>query len=105
MRETVFLTRIANLVMVKKHDGSWRMCIDDYDLNKACPKDCYPLLEIDQKVESLEGFKLKCFLDAYKGYHQILMSEDKEKTTFYTNHDSFCYTKMPFRLKNAGVTY
>lgn len=45
-------------------------------------------------------------MDAYKGYHQILMSkEDKEKTTFYTDHGAFCYTKMPFGLKNAGATY
>ncbi|XP_023745788.1 uncharacterized protein LOC111893943 [Lactuca sativa] len=49
---------------------------------------------------------MKCFLDAYKGYHQILMSkEDKEKTAFYTDHGTFCYTKMPFGLKNAGATY
>nr|KAJ0209762.1 hypothetical protein LSAT_V11C400219330 [Lactuca sativa] len=106
VREAIFPTWIANPVMVRKQDGSWRMCIDFSDLNKACPKDFYPLPEIDQKVESLQGFKLKCFLDAYKGYHQILMSnEDEEKTTFYTYHGTFCYTKMPFGLKNAGATY
>ncbi|XP_023737239.2 uncharacterized protein LOC111885192 [Lactuca sativa] len=92
--------------MVRKQDGSWHICIYFSDLNKACPKDCYPLPEIDQKVESLHGFKLKCFLDAYKGYHQILMSkEDEEKTTFYIDHGTLCYTKMPFGLKNARVTY
>ena len=92
--------------MVHKQDGSWRMCIDFSDPKKACAKDCYPLPEINQKVESLQGYKLKCFLDAYKGYHQILMSkEDEEKTTFYTDHGTFCYTKMPFGLKNAGATY
>ncbi|KAI3767600.1 hypothetical protein L2E82_17847 [Cichorium intybus] len=92
--------------MVKKHDDSWRMCIDYTDLNKACPKDCYPLPEIDQKVESLQGFRWKCFLDAYKGYHQIQMKkEDEEKTTFYTDRGTFCYQKMPFGLKNAGATY
>ncbi|KAI3767660.1 hypothetical protein L2E82_17975 [Cichorium intybus] len=106
VREAFFPTWIANPVMVKKSDGSWRMCIDYTDLNKACPKDCYPLLEIDQKVESLEGFKWKCFLDAYKGYHQILMrKEDEDKTAFYTDHGTFCYQKMPFGLKNAGATY
>ncbi|GJW50721.1 reverse transcriptase domain-containing protein [Tanacetum coccineum] len=61
---------------------------------------------MDQKVESLEGFKLKCFLDAYKGYHQIRMArEDEEKMPFHTEHETFCYEKMPFGLKNAGATY
>ncbi|KAL7601627.1 hypothetical protein Lser_V15G24154 [Lactuca serriola] len=106
VREAMFPTWIENPVMVRKQDGSWRMCIDFSDLNKACPMDCYPLPEIDQKVELLQGFKLKCFLDAYKRYHQILMSkEDEEKTAFYTDHGTFCYTKMPFGLKNAGATY
>ena len=106
IREAIFPTWIANPVMVKKPNGSWRMCIDYSDLNNACPKDCYPLPEIDQKVESLEGFKYKCFLDAHKGYHQILMRhEDEEKTAFYTNRGTFCYQKMPFGLKNAGATY
>ncbi|GJU13934.1 reverse transcriptase domain-containing protein [Tanacetum coccineum] len=92
--------------MVKKHDGTWRMCVDFKDLNNACPKDCYPLPEIDWKVESLCGYSFKCFLDAYKGYHQIKMAkEDEEKTAFITSQGIFCYSKMPFGLKNAGSTY
>jgi hypothetical protein len=92
--------------MVKKSDGSWRMCVDFTDLNKACPQDCYPLPEIDWKVESLCGYPFKCFLDAYKGYHQIQMAkEDEEKTAFHTSQGVYCYTKMPFGLKNAGATY
>nr|GEV01906.1 hypothetical protein [Tanacetum cinerariifolium] len=84
----------------------WRMCIDFKDLNKACPKDGYPLLEMDWKVESLYGFPFKCFLDAYKGYHQIQMAmKDEEKTAFITSQRIFCYTKMPFGLRNAGETY
>ncbi|GJS61129.1 reverse transcriptase domain-containing protein, partial [Tanacetum coccineum] len=68
--------------------------------------DGYPLPEIDWKVESLCGFPFKCFLDAYKGYHQIQMAEeDEEKTAFITNQGIFCYTKMPFGLRNAGATY
>ncbi|GJV58805.1 reverse transcriptase domain-containing protein [Tanacetum coccineum] len=79
---------------------------DFKDLNKTCPKDGYPLLEIDWKVESLCGYPFKCFLDAYKGYHQIKMAkEDEEKTTFITSQGIFCYSKKPFGLKNAGVTY
>nr|GEV68537.1 reverse transcriptase domain-containing protein [Tanacetum cinerariifolium] len=90
----------------KLHDGSWRMCVDFTDLNSACPQDCYPLLEIDWKVESLCGYPFKCFLDAYKGYHQIQLAEaDEEKTAFHTGQGVYCYTKMPFGLKNAGATY
>ena len=45
-------------------------------------------------------------MDAYKGYHKILMSnEDEEKIAFYTNHDTFYYHKMVFGLKNEGATY
>nr|GEX66501.1 reverse transcriptase domain-containing protein [Tanacetum cinerariifolium] len=92
--------------MVKKHDGSWRICVDFTDLNKACSQDCYPLSEIDWKVESLCGYPFKCFLDAYKGYHQIQLAEaDEEKTAFHTGQGVYCYTKMPFGLKNAGATY
>ncbi|GJZ22793.1 reverse transcriptase domain-containing protein [Tanacetum coccineum] len=99
-------TWVANPVMVKKSDGGWRMCVDFTDINKACPKDCYPLPEIDWKVESLSGFRLKCFLDAYKGYHQIQMAEgDEDKTAFFAGEGVFCYRKMPFGLKNAGATY
>nr|GEZ25850.1 reverse transcriptase domain-containing protein [Tanacetum cinerariifolium] len=87
------------------HDGSWRMCVNFTDLNKACPQDCYPLPEIDWKVESLCGYPFKCFLDAYKGYHQIQLAEaDNEKTAFHTGQGVYCYTKMPFGLKNAGAT-
>nr|GEZ36536.1 reverse transcriptase domain-containing protein [Tanacetum cinerariifolium] len=106
MREIYYHDWLSNPVMVKKHDGSWRMCIDFTDLNKACPQDCYPLPEIDWKVESLCEYPFKCFLDAYKGYHQIqLAAADEEKTAFIIGQGVYCYTKMPFGLKNAGVTY
>nr|GEX65289.1 reverse transcriptase domain-containing protein [Tanacetum cinerariifolium] len=91
---------------IKKADGSWRMCIDFKNINSACPKDYYPLPEIDSKIEAVMGFPLKCFLDAYKGYHKVHMpNEDEEKTAFYTNQGTYCYTKMPFRLKNARAMY
>ncbi|GKD09541.1 hypothetical protein Tco_1189226, partial [Tanacetum coccineum] len=85
MREVCYHNWLSNPVMVKKHDGSWRMCVDFTDINKACSQDCYPLLEIDWKVESLCGYPFMCFLDAYKGYHKIQMAEsDVEKTAFHT---------------------
>nr|GEV62885.1 reverse transcriptase domain-containing protein [Tanacetum cinerariifolium] len=71
MREVYYHDWLSNPVMVKKYDGSWQMCVDFTDVNKACPQDCYPLPEIDWKVESLYGYPFECLLDAYKGYHQI----------------------------------
>nr|GFB14651.1 reverse transcriptase domain-containing protein [Tanacetum cinerariifolium] len=106
MREVYYHDWLSNPVMVKKHDGSWRMCVDFTDLNKACPQDCYPLPEIDWKVESLCGYPFKCFLDAYKGYHQIQpAAADEEKTAFHTGQGVYYYTKMPFGLKNASAIY
>nr|GEV54405.1 reverse transcriptase domain-containing protein [Tanacetum cinerariifolium] len=100
MREFYYHDWLSNPVMVKKHDGSWRMCVDFTDLNKACPQDCYPLPEIYWKVESLCGYPFKCFLDAYKGYHQIQMAAaDEEKTAFHTGQGTLkkCIKKSDFR--------
>ena len=82
------------------------MCVDYTDLNKACPKDEYPLPRIDQIVDSTFKCKLLCFLDAYSGYHQISMCiDDEKKTAFVTPFGVYCYIKMPFDLKNVGSTY
>jgi hypothetical protein len=93
---------LTNTVLVEKSDGSWRMCIDYTSLNKACPKDEYPLPRICQIVDSTTSCELLSFLDAYSGYHQIILTiDDEEKTTFITQFRIFCYTKMAFGLKNA----
>ncbi|XP_019230417.1 PREDICTED: uncharacterized protein LOC109211339 [Nicotiana attenuata] len=82
------------------------MCVDFTDLNKACPKDSFPLPHIDQLIDATVGHELLSFLDAYSGYNQILMEEeDQEKTTFITQQGTYCYRVMPFGLKNAGATY
>ena len=82
------------------------MCVDFTDLNKACPKDSYPLLRIDQLVDSTTSHKLLSIMDAFSGYNQIRMDEaDQEKTSFVTNQGLFCYEVMPFELKNARATY
>nr|GEV18794.1 reverse transcriptase domain-containing protein [Tanacetum cinerariifolium] len=76
------------------------------DLNKACPKDGYPLPKMNWKVKSLCRFPFKCFLDTYKGYHQIQMAKkDKEKTAFIISQGILCYRKMSFGLKNVKATY
>jgi hypothetical protein len=82
------------------------MYVDFKYLNDARPKDCYPFPLIDIKVDSLAPFRYKCFLDAYKGYHQVQMAEaDEDKTTFYSEIGMFCHTKISFGLKNTGATY
>ena len=82
------------------------MCIDFKKLNKACPKDSYPLSRIDQLVDATSGHELLTFMDAFSDYNQIMMApEDKENTTFITNHGLYCYRVMPFGLKNTGTTY
>ncbi|KAM1107221.1 hypothetical protein ACFX2B_003961 [Malus domestica] len=66
-----------------KEKGKWRVCVDYTDLNKACPKDHYPIPKIDLLVDSTFGNQLLSFLDAYYGYIHIAMYEpDQEKTVF-----------------------
>ena len=92
--------------MVKKKNGKWRVCVDFTDLNKACPKDSFPMPKIDQLVDSAAGHERMSFLDAYSGYHQIpLFGLDQEATAFVTTLGLYCYKVMPFGLKNAGATY
>lgn len=97
---------IANIVPVPKKDGRVRVCVDYRDLNKACPKDDFPLPHIDILVDNTAGSALMSFMDGFSGYNQIRMApEDMTKTTFTTGWGTYCYTVMPFRLKNAGATY
>ena len=106
VREVYYPDWLANVVLVKKANGKWRMCMDFTDLNKACLNDSFPLARIDQLVDSTTGHKLLTFMDAFLGYNQIKMAkEDQEKTAFITSQDLYCYKVMPFGLKNAGATY
>ena len=83
IQEVYYPDWLDNVVLVKKANGKWRMCVDFTDLNKACPKNSFPLQRIDQLVDSTAGHKLLMFMDAFSGYNQIKMAEgDKEKTTF-----------------------
>ncbi|GJV51604.1 reverse transcriptase domain-containing protein [Tanacetum coccineum] len=92
-------TWISNPVLVKKSDGSWMMCIDFKNINSACPKDYYPLSDIDEKIESVVGFRYKCFLDAYKGYHQVQMAQDdEEKTAFYMDQGTLVDTALQSQI-------
>ena len=106
IREEKYPTWLANVVMVKKPSGKWRMCVDYTDLNKACPKDCFPLPRIDQLVDSTSGHVILSFMDAFSGYNQIRMDpKDEVHTSFVTYFGTYCYKMMPFGLKNAGATF
>ena len=82
------------------------MCVDYTGLNKACPKDLFPLPRIDQIVDSTSGCETLYFLDVYFGYHHIALKQSDQLTTsFITPFGSSCYVTMPFGLKKAGATY
>jgi hypothetical protein len=100
IKEVIHTKWVANPVLVL------RMCVDYTGLNKACPKDPFPLPRIDQVIDSTAGSELLYFLDAYSGYHRIKMKEsDQLATSFVTPYGTYCYVTMPFGLKNAGATY
>jgi hypothetical protein len=106
IREVDYPEWLANVVLVKKYNNKWRMCVDFTDLNKACPKDSFPLPRIDLLVDSTSGHQLLSFMDAFSGYNQIQMTEvDQEKTSFITDRGLYYYKAMSFGLKNAGATY
>ena len=83
IQEVYYLDWLANVVMVKKANGKWRMCVDFMDLNKACPKDSYPLPRIDTLVESIARHQLLSFMDAFSDYNQIKMEETNQEKTFF----------------------
>ena len=77
--------------------------MDFRDLNNACPKDNFPLPIIEFLVDATTGFGALSFMDGFSGYNQIKMNpEDEELTAFRTPQGTYCYTVMPFGLKNAG---
>jgi hypothetical protein len=95
-----------SIVIVPKANEKLRMCINYTNLNKAYPKDPYPLPRIDQIVDSTSGCNLLSFLDAYSGFHQIQMSrQDRKHTTFVTVDGLYCYVVMPYGLKIAFPTF
>ncbi|KAK0596932.1 hypothetical protein LWI29_020323 [Acer saccharum] len=106
IRESCYPEWIANVVMVTKANGKWRMCVDYTDLNRACPKDSFPLPKIDQLIDSTAGNKLLSFMDAFSGYNQIMIHPaNQDKTSFIIRQGLYCYKVMPFGLKNVGTTY
>lgn len=93
---------LSNPMVVDKLGSAWQVRIGFKDLNKAIPKKPYPLLRINQLLDSVAGHELFSFLDTYKRYHQIPMAKkDMDKITFVTDDTYICYTRMPFWLKKC----
>ena len=97
---------LANIVHVTKKNGQIRVCIDYRDLNNACPKDEFPFAIPEVMIDNTCGFERMTFMDGFSGCNQIKMHpEDERHTSFRTPFGVYCYTVMPFGLKNAGATY
>ena len=86
IREVYYLDWLANIVMVKKANGKWKMCIDFTNLNRACPKDSYPLPRIDILVDLTARHRLLSFMDAFSRYNQIKLDKTgQQNTSFVTS--------------------
>jgi len=106
IKEIQYPRWLANIVPVEKKNGQIRVCVDFRDLNRACPKDDFPLPITEMVVDATTGFEALSFMDGSSGYNQIKMDpQDAFDTAFRTPKGNFYYTVMPFGLKNAGATY
>ncbi|GAA0170158.1 hypothetical protein LIER_40901 [Lithospermum erythrorhizon] len=106
IRELLFPTWLAIVVLVPKPNGTWQMLTDFTNINKAYSMDCYPLPNIDRLVDSNASYKVVDFLDTFKGYHQIFMvEEDVENPAFVTEYAIYYWKVMAFGLNNEGATY
>ena len=87
---------IPNMLPITKPSSDIKICTDFRDLNKACPKDDFPLPNIDMIVDLTIGHELLSLMDGFSRYNQIhIVEEDQHKTTFTTPWDTFCYNMMP----------
>jgi hypothetical protein len=97
---------VSNLVLVNKKQGTICVCVYYRDINKACPKDNYLTPFVDHIVDDCAGSEIFSFMDDFFGYNQInILPADQHKTDFIYSWGNFAYRKLPFGLKNVGVTF
>lgn len=106
IRTLAYASWISNIVPISKKNGSICICIDFWDLNKACPKDDFPLPNINTIVDLIVGHSMFSLMDRFSRYNQIIIApKDQEKKSFTCAWGTFCWNVMPFGLKNVGATY
>ena len=106
IREVQYPSWLANIVPVKKKNGQIRICIDFRDLNKACPKDAFPLPIPDILLDNVVGHEMFSFMDGFSGYNQVgTHPTHQAKTTFVTPQGTFLYEKMAFGLCNVPPSF
>lgn len=95
------------IILVKKKDGSDRMCVDYRALNSITVKERFPLPRIDDHIDKLGKYKFFTSLDMATGFHQLPLKDDASisKTAFVTPDGHFEYLKMPYGLANAPIVY
>ena len=97
---------VSNIVLVNKKQGTIRVYIDFQEMNKACPKDNFSTLHIDQIIDNCARSVIFSFMDGFSGYNQIeILPTDQQQTTFIFPWGTFVYKKLPFGLKNFGAMF
>lgn len=106
VREVEYPEWLENVMVIPKKGGRRQVNVNYTNSNDVCPKDSFLLPRIDQIVDSTTNHGMLSFIDAFSGYHQILMFQpDEENTSFVTPHGLYCYKVIPFGLKNVGAIH
>ena len=106
IRPIDYVEWISNLVTISEHSGGIQICIDFRDLNTACPKDDFPLTNIDIIVNMIVVYEILSLMDGFSDYNHIrIASKDQHKTTFTCPWGTYYWNFMPFSLKDIGATY